>query len=90
MTPLHPVTKIVQTWKSFSAREINRVLGRQGALWQGDYFDRLLRNEDHFARSADYIENNPVRAGLCPKSESWRFGSGYLRTTTEVSRRHGP
>jgi REP element-mobilizing transposase RayT len=39
--------KLVRSWKGFTARQINAVLGRSGGLWQRDYFDRLVRNERH-------------------------------------------
>ena len=37
-----------------------------GALWQRDYFDRLLRNEKHFARCVRYIRNNAAKVHLRP------------------------
>jgi putative transposase len=55
---------IVKSWKGGSAREINRVLGRTGSLWQKEPFDHIVRSEeqrDHFRR---YIEENPMKAGL--------------------------
>ena len=39
---------IVRSWKRHSAVRINRLLGSSGALWQKDYFDRLVRDQDHF------------------------------------------
>jgi putative transposase len=54
----------VGAWKSISARRINRHLGRSGTLWQPDYFDRLLRDEDHFRNCVSYLRNNPVKARL--------------------------
>ena len=62
-------------WKSYSARRINAILGREGAFWQRDYFDRFVRDETHFKRVRAYIENNPVTAGLAKIAESWRFSS---------------
>lgn len=35
---------IIHSWKRFTAREINKVLGRTGALWQTEYWDRLIRS----------------------------------------------
>ncbi len=56
--------KIVGAWKSVSARRINAQLGRRGTLWQEDYFDRLIRDAEHFGNVARYIRRNPVKAGL--------------------------
>jgi type I restriction enzyme R subunit len=60
----HTVGTIVKSWKSFSAREVNKRLGKTGALWMDDYWDRLIRNEAHFKQTRDYIRNNPTEGGL--------------------------
>jgi len=49
---------IVSSWKSFTARRINALESREGSFWQRDYFDRLIRDEEHFHRVAAYIANN--------------------------------
>ncbi len=54
----------VGAWKSISARRVNRLLGRSGAVWQEDYFDRLVRDRDHFANCVRYIRRNPEKARL--------------------------
>ena len=43
----HTLSKIVKGWKGSTARELNLSLGRSGPLWQEDYWDRLLRSEEH-------------------------------------------
>jgi len=35
-----------------------------GNFWQRDYFDRLVRDEKHFANCVRYIRRNPEKAGL--------------------------
>jgi putative transposase len=66
--PMHewPLEKIVHSWKRQSAVRINRLTNSTGALWQRDYFDRLVRNEQHFARCVRYIRSNPEKARLRP------------------------
>lgn len=75
----HNLAEIVQSWKSFTAKQANRVLGLSGHFWQKEYFDRYARNERHFAAAVSYIERNPVKAGLCPSREAWEFGSAAVR-----------
>lgn len=58
------IEDFVKPWKGTSARNINRHLGRKGTLWQEDYFDRLIRDGNHFARCVRYIANNPAKARL--------------------------
>lgn len=60
----HTIGEIVKSWKGFSAREVNKRLGKTGSLWMDEYWDRLIRNEDHFEQVCDYIRNNPVKSGL--------------------------
>ena len=56
--------KVVGGWKRISSRRINESLGQEGALWQKDYFDRMIRDWEHMFRVARYIRRNPVKAGL--------------------------
>lgn len=69
------LAEILHTWKSWSAKEINRIRGAEGAVWRREYFDRFIRDEAHFHRAREYIENNPVAAGLVARSGDWRFSS---------------
>ena len=63
----HSMSNIVKSWKSFISRQANAHLGRTGTFWEPDYFDRYMRNEDHLVRTIEYVENNPVKAGLVCK-----------------------
>ncbi len=76
--PGYSLSDILGSWKSFTSKEANKLLGRTGKFWQEDYFDRYVRNEYHFQRVVWYIENNPVNAGLCTDSSDWLFGSSRL------------
>jgi REP element-mobilizing transposase RayT len=69
------LSQIAHSWKSYTASECNRVLARKGEFWQREPFDRYIRNQRHFANALRYIEENPVKAGLCKKAEDWRWSS---------------
>jgi valyl-tRNA synthetase len=56
--------KTVQSWKSFTAKEINRLLNRQGPLWMDEYFDHLIRDEEDLGNQINYVLANPEKAGL--------------------------
>ena len=75
----HRIGAIVHSWKSFSAKQANRILDRSGAFWHRDYFDRFIRDEGHLMRTIDYVENNPVKAGLAGSAAAWPWSSGRLR-----------
>ena len=62
--PDWPLEKIMRSWKSFTCRKINSVLARKGGLWQSDYFDRLVRDDNHLATCVRYIRNNPKKGHL--------------------------
>lgn len=71
------LTKILHSWKSFSAREANKVLDRTGEFWQPEYFDRVIRDERGFIAAVEYVEYNPVKARLCENPREWRFSSAF-------------
>lgn len=60
----HRLEEVIKSWKGFTAREINKHLGKRGTLWQEDYWDRMVRNERHFFKCIEYIQKNPGRAKL--------------------------
>jgi REP element-mobilizing transposase RayT len=72
--------QIVHSWKSYTAHQANRLLGRSGVFWHRDYFDRYMRDEGHLARTVEYVENNPVKAGLTSDPTKWRWSSARLRS----------
>ena len=65
LEPGHALEKVLKAWKGVSARRINTASNRTGStLWQKDYFDRLIRDREHFWNVARYIRRNPGRANL--------------------------
>jgi 5-methyltetrahydrofolate--homocysteine methyltransferase len=61
--------------KRFTAREVNKLLGRDGAFWQKESFDHIIRDAEDFANQTRYVMNNPKSAGLL----EWEFvGNGGL------------
>ena len=81
--PLYSLSRIVQSWKSVTTRwmlQNNEKLGLgvvERSLWQRDYWDRCIRDEQHFQTAIHYIHENPVKAGLCVSAEHWRWSSAY-------------
>ncbi|MGJ8642893.1 MAG: transposase [Luteolibacter sp.] len=56
----HSLSEIMHGWKSFTAHEIRKIIGGEGALWQREYWDRLMRSQKHFDWVRRYIEENSV------------------------------
>ncbi len=74
---------IVQSWKSYTAKQMMPVGAPRRRLWQPDYWDRFIRNRHHFLAVVAYIHHNPVRAGLCHKPQDWLWSSAYCPATAE-------
>jgi cysteine desulfurase len=65
------VAHLVQSWKSFTSRRF----ASSDVGWQRDYFDRFIRDADHYWKTVRYIEDNPVHAGLVTRAEDWLWSS---------------
>ena len=77
--PTASLGEVVGSWKRYTARLANKELGRTGAFWQTEYWDRFIRNEHHFAATESYIDQNPVKAGLVTEASLWPYGSARLK-----------
>jgi REP element-mobilizing transposase RayT len=71
---------IVHSWKSFSAKRANKILGSNGAFWDREYYDHLVRNPRELDRIVRYVANNPVKAGLL--DWKWMEACGQDARTT--------
>jgi len=62
--------------KGYTGHEANRILGISGKpFWQDESYDHLVRNDREFDRITNYIEYNPVKAGLAATPQHWRWSS---------------
>ena len=44
-------------------------------IWHREYWDRYIRDNNHFKQAVEYIHQNPVKAGLAAKAEDWPWSS---------------
>ena len=58
------LSRIMHGWRSYTAKEANRILGRTGKIWMEEYYDRYIRDDYHLQKTINYILNNPANAGL--------------------------
>ncbi len=58
----------INGWKSYTANLLKNY-GLKGACWQRGFYDHALRKDEDIQTVAEYIVNNPVRAGLV---KNWR------------------
>ena len=71
---------VIHSWKSFSAKHANRILGLHGVFWQREYYDHLIRDEGEFERAIRYVGENPAKARL--KDWKWVWVCGRDARTT--------
>lgn len=58
----HPLSEIVRSLKTFSARRINAVRQMAGVpVWQRNYYEHIIRNERDLNRIRQYIIDNPAQ-----------------------------
>lgn len=59
------VGSIVGSFKSAATKRINEHRGTPGApVWQRDYFEHIIRNDESLNRICEYILNNPLQWDL--------------------------
>src|SRR5262249_16000125 len=56
--------KQCESWKHFTATQLNRMIGRKGHFWETESFDHLVRSEAQWLRFRRYILENPPQAKL--------------------------
>jgi len=78
--------QVLHSWKSFTARNILAVRGEEGPLWQSEYFDRIMRDEQEFLKKAQYILNNPQKRW--PGVEDYPWTAFYIQHARAECPRH--
>jgi len=78
-----PMCRLVDAWKGFTAKQANKLLGRQGRFWQEGYWDTYMRDAEHELKARRYIEDNPAKAKLVALRKDWPWGSARFRDAYE-------
>jgi len=71
---------ILHSLKGFTSKEINKLVGRSGTLWQAESYDRCIRDSEELQRTIDYVLGNPIAAGL----QDWPFVKSYPERIDDV------
>ncbi len=61
---INKLEEILHSWKSFTSHKINEISNSEGTVWQREYYDHLIRNEEDFDRVNNYVLHNPGKANL--------------------------
>jgi REP-associated tyrosine transposase len=78
------VSSVMKTIKGYTAKDLNRVTGHNGAVWQQSFYDRVIRGDEHLRLTVDYIHRNPVKAGLVPDAEANAWSSAHKDALTDL------
>ena len=75
--PTHDISKVIHSWKSYTAHRANKVLGLSGAFWQRDAYNHIIRSRKEYCFQIQYTWNNPEKAKL--KNWQWRWKTDNIQ-----------
>lgn len=55
------LSKLIGRFKMVTAKRINSVLNSSGKVWQRDYYEHIIRDEESLNAIRKYIANNPEK-----------------------------
>ncbi len=73
----HELEQIIQSWKSFTAKQANELLGRTGTFWQEEYYDHIVRDGEDFRHQLRYVLENPGAGSPAGRWTGSRFGGTW-------------
>ncbi len=90
LMPGERISSVVGSFSKFTARSINRLTSSSGPFWQEGFHDRHCRNRRELESFCQYIEHNPVRAGLVAEPQTWAFSSASADRKVMLDREWWP
>ena len=74
--------KLTKSLKGITAKRANAMLALTGRpFWQEESYDHLVRHARDLEKIRNYIEGNPVRAGLVKEASEYRWSSAGWPTS---------
>jgi REP element-mobilizing transposase RayT len=81
LSPAVSLPKLRKSLKGITAKRANAMLALTGnRFWQEESYDHCVRNQRESERVRNYIEENPVRAGLVRDASDYRWSSAARAT----------
>jgi len=68
-----PLSELLHSIKSFTAKEINKLENVSGILWQEEHFDRFIRSDADLQEKFRYVCANPWQAGIVDEQTPYRW-----------------
>jgi putative transposase len=69
------LSQVMESLGKFTARQINKIIGREYKFWEEGFHDHGIRNRKDFDDILKYVHENPVRAGLVTLPELWPYST---------------
>ena len=63
----------LERWTIFWKSQFSRRHAHPDWAWQASVFHHRLRSRESYVQKWDYVQNNPVRAGLVAEASNWPF-----------------
>jgi REP element-mobilizing transposase RayT len=91
-----PIAELMQSVKSVTAHEINKLQNTSGPVWEKESFDRLIRSDSDLQEKFHYILRNPWDSGVAKQNEDYpwvwtqddeRRRESWFRRDAEISTR---
>ena len=73
------IEKAMQLIKGGFSYRVRKELGYQGEVWQRGYSEVRIKGRGGFLKHRDYIDQNPVRAGLATAADEYPYGSAFFK-----------
>jgi REP element-mobilizing transposase RayT len=73
------LSRIMKWIKQVFAVRWNKKHNTTGHFWGDRFWSRKIVDENDFWTVFEYIEQNPVKAGLVAKAEDWEYSGAYHR-----------
>ncbi len=67
------LSRLIQSLKGYTARQINTLLNKKGAFWQDQYHEHAIRKDEDLKGVVLYMLHNPVRACLAEDFHDYPF-----------------
>ena len=67
------ISSILHSIKSYSSKQIPKVMLHIGKVWQDGRYDEMIKNEEEFQNKWEYVRQNPVKASLSSTPEDYPF-----------------
>jgi putative transposase len=74
------IPTIIRSFKSAVTKRINELRKSPGAkIWQRNYYEHIIRDENELNRMREYITNNPLKWEFDKENPNVRIHSGVVR-----------